>query len=106
MSAICPGERIKYCSPIFFDITGADACIIFLQRCDNVAEAQATRHQPRGIGRHVELFFETADGVDLGHTGHLQKLRANHPILQGAQGGSVVGLSTRLTRLFVRMNGV
>ena len=45
----------------------------------------------------MEFFLIAADSVDFGHTRHQSKLRPNDPILQGAQGGRVIGFAVLLS---------
>ena len=54
----------------------------------------------------MELLGVAADGVHLGHARHLQELRADHPVLQAAQRGGVVGLAIGLAGGGVGFDGV
>jgi hypothetical protein len=91
---------------VLFDVTGADIGIVLFERLHHGVEGEAECQQPRRVGRDMELLLESADGVDLGDTCHLPQLRPDHPVLQGAQRRSVIGLTIGLACLVVGVNRV
>ena len=50
-------------------------------------EGEAVFHQPLRLRDNVELFLQSAPGVDLGNSPDLAQLRLDHPILNLAQFG-------------------
>ena len=70
---------------ILFDVVGAPADVVGLNRLDDLIEGQSEADQPRRVGLHLELLDETPDGIGAGHTGDRLHLRADDPILHGAQ---------------------
>jgi hypothetical protein len=66
-------------------ITGADIGVVGFERLDDVAHGEVHRREPIGPGRHVILPDIAADGVHFGDAGRRTQLRADHPILQGAE---------------------
>ena len=83
-----------------FDITGAHVAVVALDRADQILQCQAVSNQLVGQGRDLKFLGVTADGVDLGHAGHIAQLRFDDPVLDLAQVGGGVGRAIGLARAF------
>ena len=83
-----------------FDVAGADIGIVALDGGDQILQRQALGHQFVGQGRNLELLGVAADGVDLGHTGHIAQLRLDDPVLDLTQIGRCVRCAVCLARAF------
>ena len=84
---------------VALDVAGAHVRIIGRQRRHDVAEAKLVGHELCGIGQHMKLLLETADGVDLAEARHSPQLRPDDPVLNRAQVALGVWLPARLARL-------
>ena len=89
-------NQILLAAPL--DIAGADIAVVALQRLHHVGQAQAMGHQLVRRGCHLVFLGKAADGVDLGHTGHIAQLRLDDPVLNLAQIGRGVGRAVGLQR--------
>ena len=70
---------------IAFDVARADVLVVASDGLLDIVQGETQRDQLRRIGCDVDLPLVAADGVDLGHARHVAKLRADHPVLQGAK---------------------
>ncbi|MGY4469419.1 hypothetical protein ACVWWK_005128 [Bradyrhizobium sp. LB9.1b] len=91
---------------VALDIAGADIGIVGGERRHDVAKAESVGHQLAGVGEHVELPLEAADGVDLDHAGHVAKLRLDDPVLHGAQIGQRIVVTALRLRARLGLDGV
>ena len=95
--------------PLFtvaFHVAGAAIGVVAFDRRRHLVEGQTIGEQPRRIRQYVILTRIATDAVDLGDAGHLQQLRPNHPVLQGAQRHRIVRPAIRLARVGIRLHGV
>ena len=69
---------------ITFDVASTGVLVIGLQCLYNVFKRETERAQPCRIRSDVDLALVAAQGIDLGDTGNVAQLRANHPVLQRA----------------------
>ena len=91
---------------VAFDVAGADVLVIGRERLHDVVQGEPQRDHLRRIGCDVDLPLEATDGVDLSYTRHVAELRADYPILEGAQVGGRVGRAVLLARLGVGVDGI
>ncbi len=100
------GDAHQELLAVALDVTGAHVLVVGLHRLRHVLQGKAQCAQPRRVRGDVHLALETADGVDLGDAGHVAQLRADHPVLQGAQVGGGVGAAIGFARLGIGVDGV
>ena len=70
---------------VLLDVVGAAADVVGFDGGDHLTERQAVADQLRRIGLDLELLDEAADGVGAGDARHRLHLRADDPVLHGAQ---------------------
>ena len=80
-----PGGPHDVAFALVFDVTGANAAVVFLQRFDHIAKGQAIADELHRIRLHVKLLDVTADGIDTRQTLHPFELRADDPVLHRSQ---------------------
>jgi hypothetical protein len=100
------GNAYQQLFVIAFEIARTLVGVVALDRLREIVEAQSVRQQPRGVGLHMELLAVATDGIHFGDAGHLQQLRADHPVLDAAQRGGVVGLPIGLACVGIGLDRV
>lgn len=71
--------------PIVFEVVASRDAVVLLDRLDDPVQSDAVRAQGFGVHHDVVLLHETAEGVDLGDSGHGLQLRCHQPVLDGAE---------------------